>query len=266
MCLASLDAIAEVRFTCSVPELESLVEEVSKKTISCPTLVRKNLDPHNVEITPSMIQRLQRTDVFITVGLGLEGPWLQKIMPHNLKIFSVGDLLDPQPAKNNHGHGNFDPHVLLSPKRIQKLYEILENYLKQQGCSVCDGKNLQIKMQKNISEWSKKLVSVSSNKYASYHGTFNYFLEDFGLISTLTIEELSGQAPTIQKLLATDKIMKEQNITRVLLEPTSPVGLSNKLQELNPNLVVLPLPIGITEKVPSLQELFDLYVHEMTHH
>ncbi len=262
------------RFTCSVPELSQMVEAISQSRVPCPSLLKKGIDPHHVEFTPSMIQSLKSTDVLITVGLGLEDEWLQKALlgsGSNVQWNSnshvvLGPKLNPRREANEHGHHGFDPHVMLSPIRVTQLIAELGRELSQRGCEACllQSQILADKFRLKTLAWAEKLKKGPS-QIASYHGAFDYFLEDFGIKSEVKIEDPKKGAPTLKQLLILGEKLKSKNIKVILMEPSAPEAIGSKLKELVADLKIIPLPTGLTnQRAENLEQLFDLYVSELT--
>jgi hypothetical protein len=83
--------------------------------------------------------------------------------------------------------------------------------------------------------------------------------------SIIKIEDPRTGAPTLLQLARVSDRIKKENVIKILLEPETPAGIGEKLKELNPNLELIPLPEGLTDReARDLPSLFDLYVTRLT--
>jgi zinc/manganese transport system substrate-binding protein len=69
-----------LRVAVTVPELGSLVSAVGGNEVEITSFVRSAQDPHFIEARPSFIRTLSRTDLFVTIGLGLEAGWVPPLL------------------------------------------------------------------------------------------------------------------------------------------------------------------------------------------
>jgi len=262
------------RITCSTPELQALVRDVSQNSIACPSLLKLGNDPHGAEVIPSMLMQLKQSDFLIVNGLGLEESWVRKaLMASQSKIkwdtnqvFVLGPMLNPIPG-SGHSHDGFNPHVLLSPKRVVTSIEKLGKWLTEHDCKQCEQQSLILKknLEEKIAQWKIKL-DAGPQKVASFHGAYDYFLQDFGIKSRIKIEDEQKGATNPLRLLKVNSLLKQEGIQVVLIEPGAPSAVGEKLKALNPNLRIVRLPTGLTESVRDLSQLFDLYVSQLVSH
>jgi ABC-type Zn uptake system ZnuABC Zn-binding protein ZnuA len=126
---ASAAAEAPLRVVVSTPDLRSLVQAVAGEQAQVTCLSEGPADPHEIEIRIAQVRELNRADLFIQVGLGLENAWLKRLLQPvdraALKPGGSGNLnLGPQvrplegqaaaPAAGSY-HEDGNPHYLLDP-------------------------------------------------------------------------------------------------------------------------------------------------------
>lgn len=85
----------------STTDVESLARLIGGPRVTTYCLSTGPQDPHEIELTPGHVRELNRADLFLQVGLGIENAWLEKLFA------SVrNDALHPgQPGNLNLGRG-----------------------------------------------------------------------------------------------------------------------------------------------------------------
>ena len=81
LCLAASPASAKLKVATSLTDLASVAEFVGGKHVEAKSLCRGYEDPHFVPAKPSLMKAIQRADVFVSVGLELDGGWLPLVLP-----------------------------------------------------------------------------------------------------------------------------------------------------------------------------------------
>src|SRR6185369_6912118 len=74
-------AFADLKVATSLSALASVAEFVGGKHVSVMSLCKGYQDPHFVPAKPSLMKAIQDADVFISVGLELDGGWLPMVLP-----------------------------------------------------------------------------------------------------------------------------------------------------------------------------------------
>lgn len=120
---------AKLRVVVSTPDVASLAEEIGGDLVQVYCFTKGPEDPHIIEILPSHVRELQKADLYIQVGLGIENAWLKALMQRvknpefrsggsqNLNLGRNVTLLEGEEggaiADSFHEEGN--PHYLLDP-------------------------------------------------------------------------------------------------------------------------------------------------------
>ncbi len=74
------DSMEPLRVVCSTPDLESLAKTVGGKRVVTFCFSKGPEDPHTIELKPSFVRELDRADIYLQVGLGIENAWLEDLM------------------------------------------------------------------------------------------------------------------------------------------------------------------------------------------
>lgn len=126
---AGAAAPAPLRVVSSTTDLDSLVRLVGGPRVTAFSLATGKQDPHEIELKPNFIRELDRADLFLQVGLGIENAWLERLMqavknpavkpgqPGNLNLGRGVRLLEGEEAAGIPGsfHEEGNPHYFLDP-------------------------------------------------------------------------------------------------------------------------------------------------------
>ena len=109
------------------------------------------------------------------------------------------------------------------------------------------------------------MATFRGTKIVTYHKSFEYFAERFGLVIVGQIEPKPGIEPSPGHLSELIPRMKEAGVKLVVIEPFRP----RKTPEYVANatgarLVLVPVMVGGNEKIKDYFGLFDYAVAELT--
>jgi len=123
------ESLEPLRVVCSTPDLESLAKTVGGKRVVTFCFSKGPEDPHTIELRPSFVRELDRADVYLQVGLGIENAWLEDLMKGvrnaAVKPGGKGNLnlgVGVRPLEGTEGkpvpgsfHEEGNPHYFLDP-------------------------------------------------------------------------------------------------------------------------------------------------------
>jgi zinc transport system substrate-binding protein len=95
-----------------------LAREVGGENVSVVDLAKPGVEPHDVELGPREVARLQAAD--LVVGLRGFQPALEDALTSAEQLYDLGPVVGQQPATSDLGdeEGGLDPHVWLDPSRM----------------------------------------------------------------------------------------------------------------------------------------------------
>ncbi|HJT24720.1 MAG TPA: metal ABC transporter substrate-binding protein, partial [bacterium] len=141
--LIPLTAFADLKVATSLSDLADVAQFVGGKHVKAISLCKGYEDPHFVPAKPSLMKAIQDADVFVSVGLELDGGWLPLVLPgsRNPKIqagakgfvdASEGvNVLEKPTGTVSRAEGDVhplgNPHYYLDPKNL----EIVADHLAQ---------------------------------------------------------------------------------------------------------------------------------------
>jgi zinc/manganese transport system substrate-binding protein len=279
----SQTVLAKTKVITTTTDLAALVKQIGGEHVEVGALCKANQDPHYVQTRPSLMVKLRRADLVLSVGLDLEIGWLPliirgarnpKIRPGNLGYLNLGtsvtaiDVPLSADASQGHVHTRGNPHYWLDPVRIAKLIPIIA-----QGLSAVDPEHTKAyqtnantfgqALDKKIAVWDKRMAPYRGTEVLSYHDTFNYFYLRYGLINAGTLENKPGIPPSprhLSSLIQTAKFKKIPVLFHEAFHDKKPSGLV--ADRSGAKLLILPVSVGAMPKVKSYTDLIDMVVDQ----
>jgi ABC-type Zn uptake system ZnuABC Zn-binding protein ZnuA len=279
-------AQAKLNVVATLPDYGAIAEEIGGDKVKVTSLAKGTEDPHFVDARPSFIRVLNQADVLIEGGAELEIGWLPPLVnsARNAKILSDAPghivlsrsirLLDVPsgPVDRSMGdvHPAGNPHFNLDPA-IGKVMaaSIAETFSKLDSANAASYqanlKKFNDRLDAKLAEWTKAMEPFRGTKVITYHKSFDYFLERFGLVLAGTIEPKPGIEPSPTHINALIPRAKEQGVKLVLVEPNRPRKTPTYVAEaVGAKLVIVPGLVNGAEKAKDYISLFDYDVAQIT--
>ena len=237
--LLAFGAQAKLNVVVTTPDLASIAKEVGGDKVEITTLAKPTEDPHFVDAKPSFIVKLNKADALIEGGAELEVGWLPPLLAgaRNAKLASgqpgrilcnegVRMLEVPTALTRAEGdiHAAGNPHFVVNPEnaRIIALH-LVEAFSKLDSSSAAafqaNGKKFTDALDGKLAEWTAKLAPFKGAKVVSYHKSWPYFAERFGLEMDLFLEPKPGIPPSPSHLAGVIAKMKEQHASVIIVDP-----------------------------------------------
>jgi ABC-type Zn uptake system ZnuABC Zn-binding protein ZnuA len=120
------------------------------------------------------------------------------------------------------------------------------------------------RLDKQLAEWTKLLEPYRGTKVVTYHKSFTYFLERFGLVLAGTIEPKPGVEPSPSYVNALIPRLKTEGVKLVMIEPFRPRKTPGYIaQAIGAKLLLLPGSVGGNEQAKDYFSLFDYDVSQV---
>lgn len=277
-----LPAAAKLNVVATLPDYAAIAREIGRDKISVTSIARGTEDQHFVDARPSYVRVLNQADVLIEGGAELEAGWLPPLVSgaRNSKILSDApghvilsrgvQLLEvPASAVDRsmgdvHPFGN--PHFTLDPANGKIIAARLADTFSQlDGANAAffqdNLKKFNEQLDKKIAEWTKLLEPYRGTKVVTYHKSFDYFLERFGLKLTATIEPKPGIEPSPSHIHGLIPRLKAEGVKLILVEPFRPRKTPEYVAHaIGAKLLLLP---GSTEGNEKVKDYFSLFDHDV---
>jgi zinc/manganese transport system substrate-binding protein len=251
----------KLNVVCTLPDLAAVTEAVGGQLINLSCLAGPSEDPHFVDPRPSFVKLLNKADLLIEGGADLEVGWLPPLVQNarNSKILTgqSGHLNAAEkveikerptgPVDRSQGdvHPLGNPHYMMDPMNAVTVAQQIAARLAQLDAAHANDFNQnaqkfadQIKTQ--LPELQKSLDGIKGQKVITYHRSFPYFLDRFGLVFFDALEPKPGIEPSPSHIADLIKRGKEAGIKLILIEENRPKKTPEKVaQEIGAKVVVL---------------------------
>jgi zinc/manganese transport system substrate-binding protein len=282
--LAFVNSAAEkkINVVCTLPDLAAVADEVGGSLINLTCLAGPSEDPHFVDPRPSFAKLLNKADLLIEGGVELEVGWLPPLVQNarNAKILlgQPGHLnaserveikerpVGPVDRSQGDVHPLGNPHYLMDPNNaIVVAQEIAERLGRIDPAHASDydqnGRKFAERIQKQLPVWLKTMEPVKGEKVITYHKSFTYFIERFGLEFFDALEPKPGVEPSPSHIADLIRKGKGAGIKLILIEENRPRKAPERVaQDIGAKVVILhhmPETTGHDRYITWMGELVD---------
>lgn len=270
----------------TLPDYGAIAQAIGGDKVKVTSLARGTEDAHFVDAKPSFVRVLNKADLLIEGGAELELGWLPPLVagarnkailpgaPGDLKLSQHVQLLDvpTQPVDRSMGdvHPNGNPHFNLDPLNGKPMAEAIADKLAALAPANAqffraNQKKFVQELERKFAEWKKLMEPLKGTKVVTYHKSYDYFLERFGLILAGTIEPKPGIEPSPTHINALIPRAKSEGVKFVIIEPNRPRRTPEYVAEaIGAKVVVLPALVDGHEQAKDYLQLFDYNVRQIT--
>jgi len=281
----ALPAWADLKVATSLSDLASVAQFVGGKHVTAISLCKGYEDPHFVPAKPSLMKAIQDADVFVSVGLELDGGWLPLVIPgsRNPKIqpgakgfidASEGvEVLDKPIGTVSRAEGDIhplgNPHYYSDPLNLVVVADHLARVfsdLDPDNASdyAANAKEFDAKMKKSVEDWTAQLKPFQGASLVIFHENFKYFTNRFGLKIFGTVEPKPGIPPSPRYLAETSEAMKQAGVKVVIYQPYYDADASQQLAKLAGGVALeIPNEVGGVPEAKDVFSKFDYIVSSL---
>ena len=241
----------KLRVVTTIPDLKSLTEAVGGDLIDVGSLTRGTQNFHEAEVRPSMMLKLRRADVLVENGLDLDAwadvaangannPNIVRGAPGRIDISRGVPLLEVPTTRVDRSMGDVhplgNPHFSLDPGLApiitQNIVDGLARVEPEYRAALARNREVFLaKLDQEMARWQKLMAPVRGAKVVVYHPDFIYFLTRFGLVQVAALEDRAGIPASPGHLVNVIKLMKEERVKMILVEPWNDVKLATRVAE-----------------------------------
>jgi zinc/manganese transport system substrate-binding protein len=270
----------------TLPDYGAIAQAIGRDRIAVTTLARGTEDPHFVDAKPSFVRVLNKADLLIEGGAELEIGWLPPLVAGarnkaivsggrgNLKLSQHVQLLEVPtgPVDRSMGdvHPSGNPHFNLDPLNGKAMAAAIADKLA--ALAPANAQYFRANQQKfaqeldcRVAQWKKAMEPLRGIKVVTYHKSFDYFLQRFGLELAGTIEPKPGIEPSPTHISALIPRAKAEGVKFVIIEPNRPRRTPEYLAEaIGARVIVLPAMVAGNEQVKNYPDLFEYNIAQLT--
>ena len=277
-------ADAKIRVVATIPDLADMARNIGGDLLEVKSLATGVENTHAVPMKPSFAMILNRADVLLLMGLGLEHTFLPGLLEaaRNPKILEnapgyidcsvyitpldVPTRID-RALGEQHPMGN--PHFNLDPVSGKAMARAIADGLTRNypEYGATFKKNLTAylaTLDAAIARWQREAAPLRGVKLVSYHPTLMYFTERFGMEAAGIIELRAGVDPTPGHIVALEERMRREGVKLVVRERHYPAGLAETIaQRTGAKLVELPAMVGGVPEARDYVSFIDYNIRTM---
>ncbi len=274
-------AAAGPRVIATVFPLYDMAKGVAGDRAEVTLLLPPGANPHSWEPRPSDMINLQKADLIIMVGAGLE-PWAHEIIekkdkdhPRILKVSDGAPLVilhGHDHEEENHGHG-VDPHIWLDfswdMTIVNRICQTLIE-LDPEGREVYQrgAQAYKESLDQLIDAYKKGLANCKTRSLVvGGHGAFNYLARAFGL-KQVSLYGISPDAqPTPRRMAEVIEIVRREGVKAIFFEETVSDKLARVLaRETGARVLTLTPGASLTrEQIQAGASFLDLMYENLRH-
>lgn len=280
--IISLENNAEIKVVATTTTVANIVQLIGGNKVSVDYLCRGDQDPHFLEVLPSYMLKLRNADMVFKIGLDLE-KWLPQLIDGSrndkLKLIDLSENISKKEVPTSkvdasqgdvHPYGN--PHYWLDPENAkimaEEIYNTLKDFSSQDaGYFKKNLDNFKKDIDSNMKNWTSKLSSLKQKNIITFHKSWIYFTDRFGLKVVSNVEPKPGIPPTPSHDADLIQLIKKDKIKIILMENYYSDSAPNHISE-STGIKVVKVPIAVygIEGVDSYIKLIDYIVNQISSH
>lgn len=277
-------AADKLRVVASLSDLKALTEAVGGDLVEVDTLARGDQNPHDLELRPSLMVKLRRADLLVRNGIDGD-PWVEplvrgagngRLAPGGVGLLDVSRGIQvlgvPQgPVDRSRGdvHPGGNPHYTLDPASAAIVTaNIVEGLARlapdQRSLFEARRREWLTRLDAALVRWQESLAPYRGTRVVTYHDTWIYFLDRFGLVSAGTVEDRPGIPPAPAHVAELIRRMRSEQVRVLVYEPWADRKLVERIaRESGARAVGLATAVGATKEATSYLELFEFNVRAL---
>jgi zinc/manganese transport system substrate-binding protein len=233
LALAPGAATANLRVAASTTDLASIASSVGGEQVEVFAIARPGADVHRVEVLPSYMVQVSRAALYLKVGLGLD-QWADGIIDGSrntkLQVLDCGAGITPldKPVNVNASMGDVhpfgNPHYWLDPRNGAIVAREVAGELGRLDPShAADYAARAAAFAKQadaaLDRGRKTVAGLPVKTVFTYHASWVYLAEAFGLEVAATAEPVPGIPPTARHLQELVTLAKQRRVAAMIQEP-----------------------------------------------
>jgi ABC-type Zn uptake system ZnuABC Zn-binding protein ZnuA len=230
-------APAKIRVAASLPDLASIAASVGGDAVEAFSIARAGANPHFVEVLPSYMIRVAKAQVYVKVGLGLD-QWADAIVEGSrngsIRVVdaSAGIRVLEKPtgkvdASMGDVHPDGNPHYWLDPENGIRVAANIRDALKAADPARAARYDagyeaFRAESEGRIRALKARMAPLRGSAIVTYHSSWPYFADAFGLRVVGRVEPFPGIPPTARHLADLTATIKSEKVKVLIQEPYYP--------------------------------------------
>jgi len=269
----------KVRAVATIFPIYDILREVGGDRIDATLLLTPGASPHNFEASPKDIKELDKTNLFLFAGAGVDF-WANDLVKDNVNqgradyiaidMSSIVELRPFSNVKSDEGEdsdkeGAFDPHFWLSPKNAPLIANEIVYHLSMLDPNNKDyyqqnAENFITKLNEKTVQWQENINTLENKKMIVFHDAWFYFADYFGLEVIAAFEPIAGKSPSPKYLQSILNEIEKNKVDVLFIEPQLDPKIALAMAQGIVNNFVILDPLGGLDERNSYIDLIDYNV------
>ncbi|MEV7289376.1 zinc ABC transporter substrate-binding protein AztC [Streptomyces sp. NPDC093252] len=241
--------------------LGDITREIAGSEAEVTVLMRPGADPHSFGLSAVQAAELERADLVVYNGLGLEENVLRHVTAARdagVEVFEVGRSVDPLTFRAGDeggprdGAGAPDPHFWTDPDRVRTATRLIAEQITEHGDGV-DGTAIRANAESydralaDLTDWmtdSFDRIPEDRRALVTNHHVFGYLADRFGfrVIGAVVPSGTTLASPSSADLRSLTRAMERAGVRTVFADSSRPTRLAEVLRtELGDGVRVIEL-------------------------
>jgi zinc transport system substrate-binding protein len=239
-CSSVFNETDKLKVVTSIFPIGDILQNLGGEEVEVKVLIDPGVSPHNYDPKPSDVASIADADVVFMVGGEFDG-WINQLVADagvsSERVVQLKDFVNLRPyggktMLNENGETvdvsvtdeNFDPHFWLSPKRVGEIVDPVTDKYKEldpDNAALYDWENDDFKTEIDAlnSYIEGEVTKLTTRELITFHDSFGYLADDYGLAVIGTVEELAGIEPTPERMTKLNDLIKDRNLKVIFIEP-----------------------------------------------
>ncbi|NLC07009.1 MAG: zinc ABC transporter substrate-binding protein [Syntrophomonadaceae bacterium] len=228
----------QLKVVTTIFPLADITQNLGGDQIKVINLLPAGANPHTYEPTPSQMKEVAGASLIIGIGAGLD-EWVQKLAlaaNQDANRIEVAEGLQLLASENDHAHEGHsaeadhlhvgaDPHIWLDPVLVRDHVapKITEALIKAdpsaEAVYQANLLNYQNELTQLHQEYLTTMASLTNKKYISFHASWRYLAQRYGLEEVASIEPAPGQEPSGKWITEVVNLARANEVRVIIAEP-----------------------------------------------
>ena len=222
----------------SIPPQKYFVEKIAANTLDINVIIPAGTDEHNFDFKPATMKKLEKSDIYFTIGLEFERVFADKFQSNfaNLQVIDTGKDLRNLATSHTHSkdehhthkhsnshetHSENDPHIWLDPILVKIQVStiakaLIAKYPQNKALYEANLAQFQAELDALNAEISALFEKSKNKKFIIYHPSLAYFAARYHLVQIPV--EIEGKEPKTKDLQRLMSVAKKENIKTIFVQ------------------------------------------------
>ena len=233
-----------VRAVTTMNILADWVENVGGERVDVFSILPTGSDPHSYQPGARDVTKVADADVVLSVGLSLEGAWLEELVRNaagnESKMIALGDVVDPLETHEPGEAERKDPHFWFDPLRVKRVVSDITARLAEldpDGGDTYRANSLSYSRQiDELHSWiQEQVVTVPRERrvLVTSHDNLRYFAERYGfkVVGTVVPGVTTEREPSAQEMAELIDAIQEARVPVIFVETTVSDRLAQRIAD-----------------------------------